>query len=247
MSTPNSPATTPAVPAAPTAPVGRPRLNLAKRTVTDVPSETPAAASSDSKASPFGAAKPVDTVAKDKEIEEKRQIAIREKKELEEKAREEKRIADDKAKEEKRLTRDAEMKERAEKGEKSGKVDEVKSPREKPNGATTENEKPAGPPPGRSYEILRRHVDDDTATIDDETEDGVEGANGVISEDKAVKPKEVTRDIRLEGGMTNGSPQQDSPADPTAQFLEEEGWNVVASKPRSNRKTSNQAARAIAS
>jgi len=57
-----------------------------------MPSPT-TAASSDAKASPFGAARPIDTAAKEKEIEEKKEAAAKEKKEAEEKAKEEKREA----------------------------------------------------------------------------------------------------------------------------------------------------------
>lgn len=74
---------------------GRPKLNLIKRTVSDQPAVTSPAASSatDSKASPFGAARPIDTAAREREIEEKRLQAIKEKKEAEEKAKEERRLA----------------------------------------------------------------------------------------------------------------------------------------------------------
>lgn len=94
-SEPSSPA-----PSVATGPAGRPRLNLQKRTVSEAdPLSSPAA--TDAKASPFGAARPVDTAAKEKEVEEKRQIAIRQKKEAEDKSRadkaEEKRLAKDKA------------------------------------------------------------------------------------------------------------------------------------------------------
>lgn len=84
----------PSMPAAPPAPVGRPRLNLQKRTVSEAmdAGNTPVSAS-DSKASPFGAARPIDTATKEKEIEERRQQAIREKREADEKAKEEKRLA----------------------------------------------------------------------------------------------------------------------------------------------------------
>lgn len=71
---------------------GRPKLNLAKRTVSEAPEAQPSAAG-DAKASPFGAARPIDTAAKEREIEEKRLAAIKEKKEAEEKAREEKKEA----------------------------------------------------------------------------------------------------------------------------------------------------------
>ena len=73
---------------------GRPKLNLIKRTVSESPAVTsPASASTDSKASPFGAARPIDTAAREREIEEKRLAAIKEKKEAEEKLKEERRLA----------------------------------------------------------------------------------------------------------------------------------------------------------
>ncbi|KAJ6441572.1 RNA recognition motif containing protein [Purpureocillium lavendulum] len=78
--------------AAPAAPVGRPRLNLQKRTVSEA-TDAVATPSGDSKASPFGAARPIDTAAREKEIEEKRQQAIREKREADDKAKEERRLA----------------------------------------------------------------------------------------------------------------------------------------------------------
>lgn len=90
----NAPAAeTPASPgAAPAQPAGRPRLNLQKRTVSEA-ADSSASAASDSKASPFGAARPIDTAAREKEIEEKRLQAIQEKREADEKAKEEKRLA----------------------------------------------------------------------------------------------------------------------------------------------------------
>jgi len=86
---PPSPAPAAAVPAT------RPKLNLAKRTVSEAPDVTSPALTSagDSKASPFGAAKPIDTAAKEREIAEKREAALKEKKELEEKSKEERRLA----------------------------------------------------------------------------------------------------------------------------------------------------------
>lgn len=78
------------------APGGRPKLNLIKRTVSEQPAAatSPAASSAtDSKASPFGAARPIDTAAREREIEEKHIRAIQEKKEADEKAKEDKRLA----------------------------------------------------------------------------------------------------------------------------------------------------------
>jgi translation initiation factor 4B len=83
-STPSSPAPAPAAPA------GRPRLNLAKRTVSEAQPQAEAASSS-SKPNPFGAARPIDTATREKEIEEKNELELRQKKEADDKAREEKR------------------------------------------------------------------------------------------------------------------------------------------------------------
>ncbi|KAF4506328.1 hypothetical protein G6O67_006425 [Ophiocordyceps sinensis] len=93
------------------APAVRPRLNLQKRTVSEAATAvaTPAG-SGDAKANPFGAARPIDTAAKEKEIEEKRQQSIREKREAEEKRQQsirEKREAEEKAKEERRIAKQA--------------------------------------------------------------------------------------------------------------------------------------------
>jgi translation initiation factor 4B len=92
---------------APAQPAGRPKLNLAKRTVSEAPAiVSPALSVSDSKANPFGAARPIDTAAREKLIEEKRVQALKEKKE-----------ADDKAKEDRRLAKEAAAKEAADKAE----------------------------------------------------------------------------------------------------------------------------------
>ena len=249
LSTPPSPAGAPAMPAT------RPKLNLAKRTVSESPSEKAATPATDSKASPFGGAKPIDTATREKEVEEKRQNALREKREAEEKAREEKRIADEKAKEEKKLAREAELAARATKAEQ-----EPKSPaqvngeakplprREKVETKREKAEKENGisaPAPGKQYEILRRHADVDTSAADEEAEEAEAfDETDLTSGDKEIKPKEIVRDPKQDG-YTNGA-MPDAAADPTAESLEEEGWSTV-SKPERRRKTGNQAARAIAS
>ena len=217
-------------PPSPAAPAVRPKLNLAKRTVSEAPTEpAPASASSDSKASPFGAAKPINTAAREKEVEEKRQAALKEKKEAEDKAREEKKAAEDKVREEKRLARDAD---RAKEGNKT---------KEKPNGTETEKENGV-PPAAKNYEILRRAANEDGAAADEEVHE--DNANGSVVEDKAVKPKEIVQDITLK---TNGaSTHANASAEPTADALEEEGWNTV-SKPVKKGRNGNLAARAIAS
>ncbi|KAJ5736974.1 uncharacterized protein N7483_002099 [Penicillium malachiteum] len=79
----------PSNPTSPIAPAARPKLNLAKRTVSEA-APAAAAGAGDSKASPFGAARPIDTAARERQVEEKRQLAIRQKKESDDKAKAEK-------------------------------------------------------------------------------------------------------------------------------------------------------------
>lgn len=232
ISTPPSPA------AAPQAPNVRPKLNLAKRTISEAEPNAKSPLATDSKASPFGAAKPIDTASREKEVEEKRQLALREKKEAEEKIRDEKKVADDKAREEKKMAREAE------------KTEKASSTRENPNGQESVKENgAAAPQPGKNYEILRRKTNEDMNNADRNAAAFRE--NGMIVEDKAVKPKEIVRDIspkKTEGELINGdsSPQVGVPAETTADTLENDGWSTV-SKPRNNRRNGNQASRAIAS
>lgn len=145
-SNPPSPAAAPASPASPTAasaspagPAARPRLNLQKRTVPE--SVLSPAPGTDSKASPFGGAKPIDTATRERQVEERRQIAIREKKE-----------ADDKAKAEKNEKQRA-SKEQA-KAEKQA----------DPNGKDS-SEVPQG---GKNFDILRRAGEDESGMTADQ-------------------------------------------------------------------------------
>jgi len=114
------------------APAARPRLNLAKRTVTEVASDTASPAASDSKASPFGAARPIDTATKEKEIADKREQTAKEQKEAEEKAKEERRLAKEAAAKEAEEKAAAEAKEAAEKAAAAAEA----KPEEKPEGRT---------------------------------------------------------------------------------------------------------------
>lgn len=221
FSAPSSPASA-APPAGSSAPASRPRLNLQKRTVSQAePSPALATGASDAKSSPFGAARPIDTAARDKEIEEK----LKQRKEFEEKAREEKRAADEKGKEERRLAKESE---RAEKS------------KEKANGQ--DKDKGNGPSeiPAKNYQILRREAGDEISSTGDNDEHS-EGLNGMAVDDKSVKPEEVVRDIR----KSVGSKDEDPPST-SAERLEEEGWSTV-SKPSKGRKGGNTGARAIAS
>lgn len=233
ISTPPSPAA-----AAPQAPNVRPKLNLAKRTISEAEPNAKSPLVTDSKASPFGAAKPIDSAAREKEVEEKRELALREKKETEEKTREEKKVAEDKVREEKKIAREVE------------KTEKASLSKDKQNGHESVKENgAAGPQPGKNYEILRRKTNEDANNVDPNT--APSGENGKIIEDKAVKPKEIVRDIspkRADGELTNGdaSPQVGASIEATADALEDDGWSTV-SKPRNNRRNGNQASRAIAS
>ena len=235
-STPSSPLAAPAAIPTPAGPATRPKLNLQKRTVTESPTESQASQAPESKSNPFGAAKPIDTAAKEKEIDEKRQTALKEKKEAEEKAREEKRIAEEKAREEKRLAQEA---------EKAATPPKTILSKEKSNGAEPEKENGATePPPGKNYEILRRQANEDADAADEEPEGT---ANGVITDDKAIKPKEIVRDMPATNG--NSPSNGNTPVEASAETLEEDGWSTVSKpqKARKNTRNANMSARAIAS
>lgn len=241
--TPSLETSNPPSPAPVSAPVSRPKLNLQKRTVSEAVEAgvSPAAAPTESKASPFGAARPVDTLAKDKEIEEKRQLAIRQKKEADDKIRAEKA-------EEKRLTRD--VREEKSKPATESSVKESVTPENKENsenGSETTQ-------PSKNFEILRRTSEAANDMVAEEDAEGEEEAagNGAIVDDKAVKPREIVRDAPKANGAWRGkgvSNEQESEQS-TATNLEDDGWSTVSknTKQRNNRGRGNQpAARAIAS
>ena len=236
-SNPPSPAGPPAPPAS------RPKLNLAKRTVSENVADAATAPPSDSKSSPFGAAKPIDTATREKEVEEKRQIAIREKKEADDKAKADKKIADDKAKEERRLAKETE--------DANKPSQPVQSPKERQNSQKADkqdkrdkNEKENGvsaPTPGKQYEILRRHANDDASAADEEAEEAEEAEQvDLLNGDKDVKPRVIVRDP----ASTNGNTAEVS-TETTAGVLEEEGWSTIPEKKK--RKNGNAASRALAS
>jgi translation initiation factor 4B len=237
--TPSRDPSNPPSPAPVPAPATRPKLNLQKRTVSEAepgPLPTGSTSASDSKASPFGAARPVDTSAKEKEIEEKRETAVRQRREAEEKAKAEKA-------EEKRLAREVKEKAVGEKGEKG--PQETSSDNEKENGAKT-------PQIAKSFEILRRASENaDGTTADDED---IEGDAAVApTDDKAVKPQQIVRDAPSAKGPDGGgrgkkAQESESSTNDTAKKMDEDGWSTVSNaKQRNNRRANNQAARAIAS
>ncbi|KAK5007893.1 hypothetical protein LTR28_004703, partial [Elasticomyces elasticus] len=220
---PTPEASTPSSPIVSAPPTSRPKLNLAKRTISESQPVSETTTTSDSKASPFGAARPIDTAAREKEIEEKRELAVREKKEADEKAREEKRLAkekEDAARAEKAASAPKEANREA---VKANGQDSTKSPKE--NGA-------ASPAPAKKYEILSR-----ANGGEDDAEDGAvdESANGEIVGDKETKPQEIVREVPKD--------DQDAAqgAESTAQAMEDDGWSTVSAKSKFGRKGGQRA------
>ncbi|KAK5118907.1 hypothetical protein LTR62_000118 [Meristemomyces frigidus] len=232
----------------PEAPKERPRLNLAKRTVsTAEPTASGASSSSDSKASPFGAAKPIDTATKERELEEKRQVTLRQKAEADAKAKEEKATQDAAAR--------AARAERADRGQ-GDDAEKVTSPtggapqrgarqpspqQSQQNGARAgapkENgeEKPQKERP--SFTILSHEGEDGDDAAAEEERDGAAdapdaSANGAISGDKETKPQDIVREVSKDGAAD---------ADTTAETMEDDGWSTVAAKPKKSGRAGQRA------
>ncbi|CAK42631.1 uncharacterized protein An15g06790 [Aspergillus niger] len=157
--------------AAPAAPATRPRLNLQKRTVTEAVSSP--SANTESKASPFGGARPIDTAAREKEVEERRQIAIRQKKEADEKAKAEKPERTEKTEKQRPAKEQP-------KAEKSG------TPAD-PNGRDVAEHAQGG----TNFEILRRAGEDESGmTADqDQTEEAAAAAKNAEASSNAAPSK----------------------------------------------------------
>lgn len=163
-----SPSSTPAIVPISNHPATRPKLNLQKRTVsTSEPSPALPTGGSDAKSSPFGAARPIDTTQRDKEIEEKRQH----RKEQEDKVREEKRLAaEEKAKEAKRP------------------VERSERPKPKTNGQPKEGD--AQEAADKNYQILKREAGETESQAGDHEPTG----NAISPEvEKNVKPQEIVK------------------------------------------------------
>lgn len=243
VSTPTSPAQQ--------APKERPRLNLTKRTVSTANPDEPGSAPADAKASPFGAAKPIDTAQREREIEDKRQLTLRQKKE-----------ADDQAKEEKAAQDAAARTARAERADRGLAQEEgnptspttgaPRAPRaERKNSRQQNGTKPAPKENGEvtprdqqrpSFSILRREEGEDGAEQEEQDgkQDAVDAeANGTIVGDKETKPQEVVKEVPQDAA--EGATQN---ADSTAETMQEDGWSTVAAKPKSSRRGG---ARALAS
>ncbi len=251
---PTPEASEPSSPPPAPAPATRPKLNLQKRTVSEADLKGSSAPASDSKASPFGAARPVDTAAKEKEVEEKRQLAIRQKREAEEKAKAEKAEERRLAKEKGDLEKSKEPTSKENKEHKENKdIRESKDIRNttetsetRDTSASKENGEETSQQTTPKYDILRRADSGMNDMVADDHEEEIE--EGLPVDDKAVKPKEVVQEppSRANGSWRN-APAAQAPEGSTTAALEEEGWSTVSkpSKQRNNRR--NYPSRAIAS
>jgi translation initiation factor 4B len=253
----------PSSPAVAAVPLSRPKLNLAKRTVSEAPDlPSPTSVSGDAKASPFGAARPIDTAAKEREIEEKRLAALREKKEAEDKAKEEKREAAKAAKAaeaEKQEVVEGDKKieilHRAEDEDSSKNEETIESenangtivddksvkPKEivrdmKPKSADTGAwRRPSGGPPPPRDDIPRGPRGRGRGR------GGRGGRGDDRGHDEGRSPRQSAN-----GGASPATLAQAATEQPEPTALEEDGWSTV-SKPKKNNRGGNQASRAIAS
>jgi translation initiation factor 4B len=250
------PGETPTSPSAPAQPAGRPRLNLQKRTVSEAP-DALSPGSGDAKASPFGAARPIDTATREKEIEEKRQQAIVEKREADEKAKEERRLAKEAAaKAEAEAEAEAEAKAKAD-AEAEAKASEEAAAAAK-EAEQTKAEKPAEKEgeqkmPIRSREPREprepREAPKSRATETgnwrssgpSEPRGGYRGAaggprggRGGRGDGPSRAPRGDVRDVRNEprAPRANGSSGQEQEAggEPETPTKEEDGWTTVPNK-----------------
>lgn len=212
-STPSSPAAKPAAPAQ------RPRLNLQKRTVSEAQPESTASASGDAKASPFGAARPVNTAEREAQVAERKE---RERKEAEDRAKEEKKKREEAAK----------AKAAAEGAEEESTT--------QPSVAASEGgseSKENGTGQGSGFEVL----DEEEAGAEGETKQ--EDANGKVAYQKPTRPQ---RDLPVRKQSEQGSwrrapgPRQAShekkfreqPSSPSVEQVDADGWSTVPKNTR---------------
>ncbi|TQS37858.1 hypothetical protein Golomagni_01650 [Golovinomyces magnicellulatus] len=238
----------------PVVPLSRPKLNLTKRTVSEVQDNSNISTSGDAKASPFGAAKPIDTAAKEREIEEKRLALIKEKKETEEKALEAKREAAAKAALEAEGQKKMEILQRTQ-GSSSTKKDED-SLNDQLNGdndnkilKSKEVISEARSTPSEAGEW--RRVSGGPLALRDDIPKGPRAGNGGAvrgrndGRDQRYSEDHQTR-LNMNGAGTTPNTITNVPSEPEAKALKEDGWSTV-SKHRKNNRGGNKSARAIAS
>ncbi|KAI8947171.1 hypothetical protein F4801DRAFT_524110 [Xylaria longipes] len=187
----------PAVPAT----GGRPKLQLTKRTVSESPDVTSPNAVGDAKASPFGAARPIDTAAKEREIADKRDQLLKEKKEADDKAKEERRLAKEAATKE-AATKEAAAKEAAAKEaaakEAAAKEATAKEAAAKEAAAKEAAEKAAADAEAAKAETAEAKTEEKTEAPVESKEAPTENTENGTSEDQKLpsRPKEGTQNPR---------------------------------------------------
>lgn len=219
------------------APKERPRLNLAKRSVSTAEPDS-ATSSSDSKASPFGAARPIDTATREREVEEKRQLAIRQKRDADEKVKEDKSAREAAAKARGPGPQDGSDKVTSPTAEGGNK----KGPRQQngAKGAPKENGDAAAQRDRPAVSILKRDAEGgDVEQGADDVPDA--SANGTIVGDKETKPQEIVKEVPADDNDAEAAAES---TEGTAQAMEDDGWSTVATKQKSSRRGG---ARALAS
>lgn len=229
----STPASPEASAAAPAAPASRPKLNLAKRTVSEAP--TDASPSGDSKASPFGAARPINTAAREKEIEEKRQQAIKEKREADEKAKEERRLAKEAAAKAEEEAKTAEGETPAAEKTEEPKAEGTEATEKQQNGAADQkvpirNREPREP---RGDAPKPRGLEGGNWRSEGRPRGGQAGGRG--GRGGAPRGPRNDRDQRDNRNSRNGPApsQQQAPATPTepeTPTQDEDGWTTVPNK-----------------
>ncbi|KAJ6260477.1 hypothetical protein Dda_4703 [Drechslerella dactyloides] len=171
-------------PPSPGAPQTRPKLELKKRSENLPADANQPAAATDSKPNPFGGARPIDTTAREREVEEKRARQNAERKAKEEKV-----------KEEKKAVAQAARAEKGDKGEKKG---------QKADG------EPDTPTTGKNFEILKRTpaaaATDDVNAADSAPEESTETKEELKQAKTVPKvqlpPETTTKQVDDEGWST---------------------------------------------
>lgn len=243
-----SPTTTGPPPTAAAAPPNvRPKLNLQKRTVAEATASP--TTSGDSKSSPFGGARPIDTFSREKEVEEKRQLAIRQKKEADEKAKAERA-------EKQKAAKEAEQ----EQAKEQAKEQEVPAESTTDTNGTAETSTSDAPQAEKPVEVLQRTEEATETAAGGPGSETAEKAPSNVEKTEAPQDKGRSqapnrpaggnwRSGRGRGGGHAQGPRQSShhgqrgapraqqaeapaPPQPTT---DEDGWSTV-SKPRNNRR-----------
>lgn len=231
--TPSSPAPPAAVPA------GRPKLNLQKRTVSET-TDTPAPApTSESKPNPFGGARPIDTAAREREVEERR---LREKREAEERAKAEKAAKEAAEKAAAEATAEAAAKAN---GEKEEAAEEKKAaPQEgAANGPTGEQRLPLRTREPREAPKSRAVESGNWRAASNEQRSLSRGGHGPGGPRRGSGrgPRDAGRPPRTNGSGPAQRPQspgtEQAPPTPT---VDEDGWTTVAAPSKGRRGQANR-------